>query len=87
VLDVGNGLWNMRKFDLHLDALIAIVLVFALAASFIVYQRQQYAEVMQENIDLIWEVETMKADLQINAARLEACASEHEAQAANRTSN
>jgi hypothetical protein len=77
----------MRKFDLHLDALIAIVLVFVLAAGFIVYQRQQYAEVMQENIDLIWEVETMKADLQINAARLEACTSGNEAIDASRSSN
>jgi len=77
----------MRKFDLHLDALIAIVLVFVLAASFIVYQRQQYAEVMQENIDLIWEVETMKADLQINAARLEACVSENETKEVSRSSD
>ena len=77
----------MRKFDLHLDALIAIVVVLVLAAGFIVYQRQQYAEVMQENIDLIWEVETMKADLQINAARLEACASGNEAKDSSRSSN
>ena len=77
----------MKKFDLHLDALIAIVLVFVLAVGFIVYQRQQYAEVMQENIDLIWEVETMKVDLQINAARLEACAGGNEVKGASPSSN
>jgi hypothetical protein len=65
----------MRKFELHLDALVTAVVVFVLAASFIVYQRHQYTQVLQENIDLTWEVETLKADLQINAARLDACAS------------
>jgi hypothetical protein len=67
----------MKKFELHLDALITVVVVFVLTASFIVYQRQQYAEVMQENIDLRWEVETLKIDLQMNAARLDACAIEN----------
>lgn len=74
LLNASNGLSNMRKFELHLDALVTAVVVFVLAASFIVYQRHQYAEVLQENIDLTWEIETLKADLQINAARLDACA-------------
>jgi hypothetical protein len=64
----------MKKFEFHLDALITVVVVFVLAVGFIVYQRHQFSEVLQENIDLTWEVETLKVDLQRNATLLEACA-------------
>jgi len=65
---------TLKKFELHLDALIAVVVVLILAGGFIVYQRFQYAEAMQDNVDLTWEVETMKVDLQTMAVRLDACA-------------
>ncbi len=64
----------MKKFEFHLDALITVIVVFVLAVGFIVYQRHQFKEVLQENIDLTWEVETLKVDLQRNAALLETCA-------------
>jgi hypothetical protein len=64
----------LKKFELHLDALIAVAVVLVLAGGFIVYQRVQYSELLQENIDLMWEVETLKVDLQTTASRLEACA-------------
>ena len=63
----------MKKFELHLDALIVMVVVLALAVGFIMYQRHQYSEVMQENLDLAWEVETLKVDFQRMSARLDAC--------------
>ena len=63
----------MKKIEFNLDALIVVILVFVLAISFVVYQRQQYADVLQENIDLTWENETLKVDLQLNASRLDAC--------------
>ncbi len=63
----------MKKFELHLDALITIAVVLVLAVGFIVYQRHQYSKVMQENIDLTWEIETLKVDFQSIADRLDAC--------------
>lgn len=63
----------MKKFELHLDALITIAVVLVLAVGFIVYQRHQYSKVMQENIDLTWEIETLKVDFQGIADRLDAC--------------
>jgi len=63
----------MKKFEFHLDALITVLVVFVLAVGFIGYQRHQYKVVSQENIDLTWEVETLKADLQRSAGLLEAC--------------
>jgi len=50
-----------------------MALVFILAVGFLLYQRHQYSVVMQENIDLVWENVTLKADLQWSATRLEAC--------------
>jgi hypothetical protein len=64
---------EMKKFELHLDALITIAVVLVLAVGFIVYQRHQYSKVMQENIDLTWEIETLKVDFQSIADRLDAC--------------
>jgi len=63
----------MKKFELHLDALITVAVVFTLAVGFLLYQRHQYSVVMQENIDLAWEIVTLKADLELNATLLEAC--------------
>jgi hypothetical protein len=40
-----------RKFSLHLDALMAMVAVFASAIGFIAYQRHEYQAVAQENVD------------------------------------
>jgi hypothetical protein len=63
----------MKKFEFHLDALITVIVVFALAISFILYQRHQFSEVFQENIDLVWEVETLKVDLELKSRWLDRC--------------
>ena len=63
----------MKKFEFHLDALITVIVVFVLAISFILYQRHQFSEVFQENIDLVWEVETLKVDLELKSRWLDRC--------------
>jgi hypothetical protein len=65
----------VKKFELHMDALIAIVAVFALAVSFLIYQRHQYADLLQENVDLTWENSSLEADLVRMTARFDACKS------------
>ena len=63
----------MRKFEFHLDALIAVTLVLGMAASFIIFQRYQYSEVLQDNIDLVWENENLKVDLVLEKALFDGC--------------
>jgi hypothetical protein len=63
----------MKKFEFHLDALITVIVVFVLAIGFILYQRHQFSIVMQENIDLTWEVETLKVDFELKSRLLDRC--------------
>lgn len=65
----------MKKFELHLDALIAIVVVFVLAASFLIYQRHQYSTLLQENADLAWENSTLEANVVLMTSQIDQCKS------------
>ena len=65
----------MKKFELHLDAVIVIIVVFALAVTFLVYQRHQYSSLLQENVDLVWENSTLEANLALMSSRIEECES------------
>ena len=66
----------MKKIELHLDALITIVVVFVLAIGFLLFQRYQYADVLQKNIDLTWDNETLKVDLVLKTSLLDKCKNE-----------
>jgi Tfp pilus assembly protein PilV len=57
-----------RKFTLHLDALVAMMVVFVGAIGFIGYQRYQYQAVAQENVDR----QMKQVQLEMQVARLEA---------------
>jgi Tfp pilus assembly protein PilV len=57
-----------RKFSLHLDALVAMVVVFASAMGFIAYQRHQYQAVAQESMDL----QMKQTQLEMQIASLQA---------------
>jgi hypothetical protein len=39
-----------RKFELHLDALIVIGILFVSAVGFIAYQRHQYSLLLEDNV-------------------------------------
>ena len=65
----------MKKFELHLDALIAMFVVFALIVAFLLYQRSQYLDLTQENIDLVWENVTLQASLDYKTAQFDDCES------------
>jgi Tfp pilus assembly protein PilV len=54
-----------RKFSLHLDALVAMLVVFASAIGFIAYQRQQYQAVAQESVDL--QMKQVQLEVQITS--------------------
>ncbi|HET9404282.1 MAG TPA: hypothetical protein VFO57_06865 [Burkholderiales bacterium] len=57
-----------RKIELHLDALVAIALLIVAAVGFIAYQRHQYLDLLQDNIDRQWK----QMALEFEVARLEA---------------
>jgi len=63
----------VKKIELHLDALITIVVVFVLAIGFLLFQRYQYADVLQKNIDLTWDNEKLKVDLILKTNFLDKC--------------
>lgn len=66
---------TVRKFEIHLDALIVVIVVFALAAAFLIYQRYQYSNLLQENVDLVWENSNLEANLVLMTSQLEKCKS------------
>lgn len=65
----------MKKFELHLDAIVVVVVVFALAVAFLLYQRHQYSIVMQENLDLVWENSELEVNLALMTSRWSSCKS------------
>ena len=70
----------MKKIELHLDALITIIVVFILAISFILFQRYQYSDVLQENIDLNWEHENLKVNYDFQSGLLAACSNKNKSE-------
>jgi len=65
----------VKKFELHMDALIAVLLVFVAVVSFLVFQRFQYSTLLQENVDLAWENSTLEANLVLKTAQFDECKS------------
>jgi len=69
----------MKKFEFHLDALITVIVAFILAIIFILYQRHQFSEVFQKNIDLTWDNETLKVDIELKSRMLASCENKKQA--------
>lgn len=63
----------MKKVEIHKDAVIAIIVVFIFSFSFILYQRYQYSDLLQENVDLTWDNANLQANLDFNIAELDEC--------------
>ena len=68
----------MKKIELHMDALIAIAVVFVLFGVFLLYQRYQYNDLLQENVDLQWENSSLEANLVLLTAQIDKCKSSME---------
>jgi hypothetical protein len=58
----------VRKVELHMDAMIVIVLLFVAAVGFIVYQRHQYSDLLRDNLGR----QMTQLSLELEVARLEA---------------
>ena len=51
-----------KHFTLNLDALLIITIIFLLAFGFIIYQRNQYSDLLEEHAQLQW----LAQDMEIN---------------------
>ena len=53
----------MKKFELHLDALVVIALVFVALLAGNWYQNQKYDQLFIEKIDLEWRLQNAETNL------------------------
>jgi hypothetical protein len=65
----------VKKLELHMDALITIIIVFVLVIFFLIFQRYQYSQLTQENVDLQWENSQLEVNLALQTAQLDRCRS------------
>ena len=65
----------MRKFGLHLDALVILILLFAGSVGFNLYQRHQYQDLLKEHIDLQFQSLKLGYSKAFMDAKLEKCES------------
>ena len=65
---------SMKKFNLHLDALICISLLFILSFSFNLFQRYQYSDLLKEHTGMQLQVATMEFTMAMNDVMLKKCA-------------
>ena len=53
----------VKKYQLHLDAVIVLIGVFVISFGFNLYQRYQYGDLLQAYVDVKWENESLQAEL------------------------
>ena len=73
----------MKKFQLHLDAVIALIVVFVLIFSVILFQRYQYSKLLQDNIDLAWDNENLTVNLDYTSTLLDRCKTKNDSETKN----
>jgi hypothetical protein len=65
--DIYSDHLHMKKhFTLNLDALLVITITILLAFGFIIFQRNQYSDLLEEHAQLQW----LAQDLEINTKSL-----------------
>lgn len=74
------GIWTTRgevrsvkKATLNLDAIIVLVIVFAVSFGFNLYQRYQYRDLLQAKVDADWHAQNMKSSWIYTKGQLAAC--------------
>ena len=65
-----------RKITVSVNAVVATVLCLAACCGFILFQKQQFDDLMQEYVDLKWESGNTAANLVIARNHLEVCRAE-----------
>lgn len=63
----------MKKFTIHLDAVVLIALVFAASLGMNAWQYLRGQELMQDYVDAAWELGNAKANVVAARTALKAC--------------
>ncbi len=63
----------MKKYILHMDAIIVVVILFVLCISANIFQRKLHGDLHKENIALISQLTNTKLELIGNKASLKQC--------------
>jgi hypothetical protein len=62
-----------KTVSVSVNAVTATALLIAASCGFMLYQKQQYDDLMQEFVDLKWEAGNMEANLLLARNALEHC--------------
>ncbi len=62
-----------KTVSVSVNAVIATALLIAAGCGFMLYQKSQYDEMMQEFVDLKWQAGNIEANLVIARKQLERC--------------
>ena len=62
-----------KHFTLNLDALLVITIIFLLAFGFIIYQRNQYSDLLEEHAQLQWLAQDMEINTNLLKEKLKKC--------------
>jgi hypothetical protein len=62
-----------KHFTLNLDALLVITIIVLLTFGFIIYQRNQYSDLLEEHVQLQWLAQDMEINIKSLKAKLKQC--------------
>jgi hypothetical protein len=63
----------VKKFSIHLDAVLVIVLLAAAVIAFVIFQHREQQRLFQQNIDLSWELQNRDTRVRQLEQRLAHC--------------
>ena len=67
----------MKKFTIHLDAVLVLILLAAGLVAFIIFQHREQQRVFQQTIDLTWELQNGQTRIAQLERRLTTCRNDH----------
>ncbi|MFZ5654684.1 MAG: hypothetical protein ACOY42_09875 [Pseudomonadota bacterium] len=63
----------MKKFSIHLDAVLVIALLAAAVIAFVLFQHREQQRLFRQNIDLAWELQNRDTRVRQLEQRLARC--------------
>jgi len=64
---------RVKKFTIHLDAVLVLILLAAGLVAFVIFQHREQQRLFQQNIDLTWELQNGQTRIAQLERRLTAC--------------
>lgn len=63
----------MKKFSIHLDAVLVLMLLAMALVGFVIYQHREQQRLFQQTVDLTWELQNVQTRIVQLERRLAAC--------------